>query len=304
MDDYQVSYNGHTFGPGTPVNLLQIDGLRSLAPLRRQDIPRTGMDGNYPGLNLLDNRDITLTWQIADTDIEAAASELGAAFQNVPDPGSVNMTAGRYLTCHQGWGASRPDSVLQIQLPGRSVPLVAFGRPTAHKILVDSGYQYGFVTATTQFSCPDGVLYDLNTQTCQARLPDPGTMLTFPVTFPVTFGSMPVGGFTSISNPGLYPSWPVLAINGPCSIPQISLPATGQFLNLNLSLSNADQLVIDMYAGSIILNGTDVRNSTMEAGSTFWSIPPGSSQIKFQSADAVYAGAILSGALLPAYSGV
>jgi hypothetical protein len=305
LQNYQVQLPGAVIvGAGTGVNLLSVTGLRDLAAIRSGDESRPLADGAYPGLAYLGERVLTIKWDLTmAAGLETGLQVLSAGFQNVPDPSAVCMTAGDYLRQQAGIGATKPVSALQLQLPGRAVALMVFGRPTKHAVPIDLDYQWGQAHPVSEWTSPDGVIYDATVVPGTTTLPSPTSGLTWAAAFPWTFGSS-AGGSLSLSNSGNYPANPLFVIQGPVSYPKITNTVTGQFVYLNIVLGAADTLVVDHQAGTVTLNATANRNNAVAAGSSFFTLAPGTTSVGFSSADSSAVAGTLTGYLLPTYSTV
>ncbi len=307
MLPYQMSLAGKTFcGIGADVQLTSITGLRDMPPLRSGNVARGGQDGNFPGYNLLDAKAIVITFNISVTSgvngPEYALQQLSTAFNNIPDPSTVALTPGQYLTGYVG-GPANPTSVLLIQLPNRQYPLACFGRATKYALPVDLDYNFNHYAPTAEFTIDNGAVYDWHVISGSCGLPTPSVGLPFPVTFPATFGSS-AGGVITLNNSGNYQTWPVIKFTGPCNTPVATLNSTGAYIGVNLALAAGDVLIIDTYAGTILLDGTGLRNNHIMPGSTFFALPSGSSSIGFGTNDALAVAGQMQVAILPAYAAV
>lgn len=306
LQDYQVQLpTGAIVGAGTNVGLTSISGLRDLAALRSGDANRGQSDGAFGGLNLLGERPVQIQWELTTPTggVETGLQTLAAAFQNIQDPSTVCMTGGDYLRQVAGVGAQLPVSMLQFQLPGRPYPLVLFGRPSKYNPPIDQNYQYGRVQAASEWTSPDGVIYDLNVQQDSCGLPTPAAGLSWPAAWPWTWGASTSGGL-SLNNPGSYQAAPLFVLRGPMSYPIIGNNNTGAFIKLNMALAATDVVVIDHQAGIVTLNGTANRNGIVTVGSSFFHCSPGITGIDFTTGDATFVAGTLTGYLLPTYSAV
>jgi hypothetical protein len=96
------------------------------------------------------------------------------------------------------------------------------------------------------------------------------------------------GGALLVNNVGNYKSFPVFTLVGPLTNPTITLASTGEYFTVNTTLSSSDTLVIDMFAGTVILNGTATRYGNVAVGSTWFGIPPGAQSVSVSSTDSTY----------------
>lgn len=127
------------------------------------------------------------------------------------------------------------------------------------------------------------------------------TGLTFPATFPVTFGVVPPSGVT-VNNAGNSPVSPILVITGPVTNPAAqNATATGSpyvtFANpdqTSYTILSGDQLVVDLgahtalyYTGGVSSGSRPAsRLGWLVAGSTWWQLQPGDNLVQFRSGDA------------------
>ena len=129
-----------------------------------------------------------------------------------------------------------------------------------------------------QLTAPDPMRYGSVAYQANCGLPQPSAGETFPWTFPLDFGN-PVGGQLLLNNAGTAPARPVWAIQGPCAQPTIVNQNTGERLAFSLTLGG-ETLFVDTAARTVMLGGAS-RRSTLEPGSTWFSLPPGSTTVAF-----------------------
>lgn len=284
LQDYQIELpDGTIVGAGTPVGLLQIDGLRGVGEPRSSDTDRSGVDGMSPGQSLLTGRRVGIKWLITDpAGAEPQIQKLVRNWQNIIDPASVTMTARDYMV-EAATAGVRKTSALRIQLPGRPVPFLLFGKPGPLSPPVDSSYQHGWVEIESEWIDLDGRVYDEGRNTAMASLPTSTGGAAFPWTFPVNFGPS-TGGTVQVANDGLYPAKPVFQITGPITNPSVIDSASGKFVKVNLALASGDTLIIDTDSRVVRLNGVN-RNNALDTNSSFFTIPPGGTSLSFSSTD-------------------
>lgn len=297
-----VSSTSTTFGAGTDVGLISITGLRDLPGIRQGNVPRGQRDGALPGLNLVGERTVGITYQITTTTAgtEAALASVTAAHQNVIDPATICMTSGDYLRQKSGAGAAKPVYGAMVQLPTRANPLVFFGRPVRFNAPIDADFQFGRVNINTEWNCPDGLLYDNTIISASCGLPNPTSGATFNAAFNLTFGAS-AGGSFQLNNTGAYNTHPFFTITGPVSYPVITNQTTGQQIKLNIVISAGDLLTVDCQSGTVTLNGAN-RNNVVDITTSFFPLAPGNNTIGYGSADSVAVASQLTGYALPAYS--
>jgi hypothetical protein len=133
-----------------------------------------------------------------------------------------------------------------------------------------------------QLTAPDPMRYGSVAYQANCGLPRPGAGLNFPMAFPLDFGT-PVGGRLTLTNQGTAPASPVWTIQGPCAQPTIVNQNTGQRLTFSLTLGS-ETLVVDTAARTVLL-GDASRRSTLEPGSAWFTLPPGTTSVVFEAAD-------------------
>lgn len=290
-------------GAGTDVGLISVAGLRDLPGVRQGNVNRGQRDGALPGLNFVGERTVGVNYQITRTTggTETALALATAAHQNISDPSTICMMSGDYLRQKAGVGTAKPVYGAMVQLPSRANPLIFFGRPTRFTAPVSTDYQYGRIDISTEWSCPDGLLYDNTIISASCGLPNPTSGATFPATFNLTFGASSGGSF-QMNNTGAYPTAPYFTITGPVAYPIITNQTTGQQIKLNIQIGAGDILGIDCQSGTVTLNGTANRNNTVDISTTFFGLAPGNNTIGYGSSDSAAVASQLTGYALPAYS--
>jgi phage-related protein len=121
--------------------------------------------------------------------------------------------------------------------------------------------------------------------------------VTFPITFPLSFGGGSAAGTVTADNTGNIEMRPIITITGPVTNPTVENETTGLSLTfsnpnqVSYTLNSGDQLVIDLDAHQIMYypDGSSIgasRRNWLVSGSTWWDLPPGTSTIGFSSDDA------------------
>lgn len=102
--------------------------------------------------------------------------------------------------------------------------------------------------------------------------------LTFPRVYPASSGG---GGFVTLTNAGNAVTYPTITVTGPASDMRFTNTTTGEYLQVNMSLSAGDQLVVDMKEHRVTLNGSGNRNGAVSFGSTWWGLAPGANSVVY-----------------------
>lgn len=107
-----------------------------------------------------------------------------------------------------------------------------------------------------------------------------GAGLSFPLEFPLDFGATS-GNTLILVNEGNFKTPPVWTIRGPGRALRIVNEDSGDELVLDVELTAADFLVVDVAARSVKLGGTVERPDLVDAALTrWWEIPPGSTHVR------------------------
>lgn len=259
-ENYEFAFNGWLFGgPGQGVQVLEIDGLEDLPSLRVQDDTRGFQDGMFTGRDFLNGRSIMMTLQIMNDSNNTMTAYLAELKANL-------------LYQQQGTG------VLQFLLPGRGVQRVN-ARVRRRALRIDPDYTYGKSLATLELFCPDPRIYD-DALISNTLTPGTGAGRTYNRVYPLVY-TAPLSGATAYMdfvNSGNVTVFPTITINGACVNPRIINSTTGQSVNLAISTSAADTLIIDPDMRQVTYNGNPARNLVTNASSWF-GFPPGTTTI-------------------------
>lgn len=242
LSNLQLSYGGVVMGASSPYLITEVDGL-DLPTIRSADTARSRDHGELVGIDLASGRDITITAQIKTdgTSLQSAMSALASAML----PGAAT------------------ESPLWIQQPNRPL-LAAMCRVRKRTSPMEMGYAVSSIAQLTALlHSTDYRLYAAPQQSV-VGLGTPLGGLTFPVTFPATFGGGTVAGIITANNAGNVESRPLLIITGPCTNPTVMNATTGW----SLSFSNADSGGLTLNAGDTLTIDTDLRTITYVASGT------------------------------------
>lgn len=121
---------------------------------------------------------------------------------------------------------------------------------------------------------PDPRKYGTQTSTVSVNATGQGTGLAIPATVPFTLPAQLPTGSTMITNAGTFESRPVVTITGPVIGPGVSNLTSGQAVTYsNLTLGQADVLVIDFNSRMGFLNGAFRPADMTSAWWTLWPVP-------------------------------
>jgi hypothetical protein len=297
LGPWQFSFNGYVFGDACTFDPDTITGLGSLPPVIGSNTQRPRDHGEMLGLNFMAGRDVLFDGQLVANDTGIVATLMAMA------------TATR---------TSQTETPLWFNLPGYG-NLAVMCRVNKRDVPMDLAYSLGSAQASLQLHASDPRIYAAPTSSAIVGLPTPLGGLTFPVTFPVTFGGG--GSFGSIAAPngGNQEMRPTFVITGPCTNPVVQNSTTGWILSFSnpaqtgYTLNPGDTLAVDTDARSVIYTAS---GSTVGAPRRNWIVPgsswpdpvqgvdgltPGANLIEFSSGDSTAVAGTLQLAWASAY---
>jgi hypothetical protein len=262
LNAYQMSYNGLTFGDGTDYDIVAVEGLEGLDGIRSGDIVKARDHGEWMGSDFLSGRDITLTLEVTATSDSAFRSDIETLMA-----ATVLQTS---------------ELPLAFYLPGMAqTSRQSLVRPRKRPVPLTIDYLHRIAQFVMQFHATDFRIYDSTVQSTNTTLPVPSGGVSWPASWPWSWGSASGSGLVTCTNAGNFETRPTITIVGPVDYPTVQNLTTGLSATFNLTLGVSDSLVIDMLNKTVVLNGTANRRSAMSAGSSWWTLPPGSSQIAY-----------------------
>ncbi len=270
MVDYAFTFNGFTFGgaAGAPaVWWTNIVGLEDTPPVRAADEVRGFADGMFYGRDFLAGRTVT-------ADLQFVPGQ-GKTHRQVIEQAKAALTP-------QG-GASTAAQPLTFTLPGVPARRI-FCRLRRRAIAFDRAYVQGRAVGAVEFFAADPRIYDDASSTIMINLAAKPTGLTFPLTFPLSFGGAISPNSALAVNAGTFATKPVITIQGPVDTPIVQNATTGLSLRFNLVLGASDLLTVDTDTRAVVLNSTASRRSSLSYDSVWWDLPPGPNTILFSAA--------------------
>ncbi len=291
LSNYQLSYNGLTLGPGTPYGIVKLEGL-DLPTIRSGDVARPRDHGEQIGLDLMAGRDVVITLQAK------------------PDGTSLQHSLSAFASAFSSAGTT--EAPLYLQLP--NLPLLAVMARTRKRTSpfdVEGFTVAGVVQVAVLLHATDPRLYVAPSISSAVGAPTPLGGLTFPVTFPVSFGGGSSTAYLFPNNAGNIEMRPILVIAGPCTNPKVVNDQTGWSLTFKnpaqtgLTLNAGDTLTVDTDTHSVLylVSGTTVPSpergwvvpgSIWPDATSHAGIQPGSQTIQFSTSDSGLVAATLT----------
>lgn len=225
-----------------------IEGLTDIPEIRTSAYNKTGQDGGSVSSQYYGMREIAFRGRVFNDDIavaEAARKALIAAI------------------------ASKQVDLRVVTYTGASYRIKA--NLTAFKCPVgQSRRKYEF---NMQLIAPDPLLYDDLEDDLLATISrkQSGGYIT-PYVLPVEWE--PATQPTNVVNAGNYPIKPRIEFDGKTTNPRLTNLTTGQYMQINLTTADGDNLVIDMKERAILLNGGNIL-ALKETGANFFNLEAG-----------------------------
>ncbi len=152
------------------------------------------------------------------------------------------------------------------------------------------------------FYAPDPMWYD-PAQVVESLAIAGDSGITFPIAFPITFGSTSIDGYIYPNNSGDVPTWPTIRLYGPGTDPTIENETTGKVIALTegggISMDAGDYIDIDMQTATVTwYDATDGSTTsiieTLSDVSEFWPLAIGGNTVHITMTDAVAGSAVFS----------
>lgn len=233
--DFQIDFDGLLMGAGTPYGVFGWGGFLDMPSIRSQNISRPRRRGTFLTPDYDDGKvydvdfDITATGSVAFPDAIAA------------------LAAGTYPQ-----ETLRP---LRFRLPGLGIrsTLVQCRRRV---IPVDLGYEFGLSQkGALQWFAPDARQYGPGVL-LPTGLRTGGTGITYPLSYPLSYGVPPTGGRVTFTNGGSAATEPVITVTGPFAYGfEITYVETGQRLRYTAAVGT--DLVLDCGEGTATTQGQE-----------------------------------------------
>ncbi len=238
------------------------------------------------GIDVLDGWKRTAPVKGIFTPVESADGEIAADF--FPTQGRQLAIGGFVLAKTAAQAEDLEDYIIGEAFPVNTdiqltryepVPKYVVGR-VVDDIIVDYVEPWSFRWAVA-FRCPNPFKYALTSipqDAGVAGLSSGG--VSFPVVFPLVFTITDEGSTNQVLafNDGTAPSAPIVTIKGPLpSGWRLENETTGEYLLYDVDLGAADELVIDFYNETALLNGFPV---TVTVSGDFWRVEKGANTIK------------------------
>lgn len=141
---------------------------------------------------------------------------------------------------------------------------MAFGKVSGRLVSVGQSYSQALSpAATVQWLCADSRRYELADRSVTIAAPTAGSGgLTYPLTYPLDYGTAGSPANATCTNVGNEPASPVLVFTGPLTTPRVINTTLAYSLEFDIDLLAGQTLTVDTDAGTVLLNGTTDRLNT------------------------------------------
>lgn len=263
----QLQYGNLLMGRHTPYRWRSLTGWGTLPGLDSGTVPLPAAHGAIPGQFFAAARTVGVEGLV----VRAPRARIGEVVETL-EAATVPV---------------EDEQPLAIWLDERG-PRLVWARCTRRAIPVEAGYSLGTILGgAIQWEATDPRRYGLVEHTTAATLPAPEPGLTWPLDFPLDFGTPGSAGSMTALNQGTTATQPVIEIRGPVDMPSLTNISTGDVLEYDLPLAAGDLLTVDTRAGTVVLNGTASRLDRATARSVpeqTFTLPPGASTLLFRAA--------------------
>lgn len=254
-------------GPTTALGITEARGFDELPNVRTSDTPRPADHGLFAGRDFAGGRVVELDLTITGTtDLAFRASVQSLADATV----------------------FRQDELpLVFRLPGYTANRRVNCRPRRRSLPDNWDLVHRAGRATLQFVATDPRIFTDAETVLTTAAATAGGGRVYNRVYNLTYAAGGTGGTLIATNEGNFETRPRLKITGPCDTPKIENVTASKFLQINVNVAAGDFLEIDTDARTILLNGTASRYSSLSSDSSWWVLDPGSSSLKFTSANNV-----------------
>lgn len=235
----QLEFRGLLLGSATPYGNVKLAGWGDMPDIRLGNKPRNSGHGSTPGNMFAQER--VVTWD----------------FKMWPD------RAGFEAACdalERATAIVRGTAEFPLVIRTRGVRRMVYARCTRRVLPEDRLFYAGIPEGALQFVASDPRRYDVDELTVTISGPTPGSGgLTYPLSYPLDYGTPGAPSTAIASNAGTTETHPVLTFAGPMTNPRAVNSTLGWALEFVLDLPLGQTLVVDTWAGTVLLNGTTDR---------------------------------------------
>lgn len=261
--DWEFEYRGLLLGGDTDYAYLE-SNVKTKPPVRSSDQDKLHGHGLWPGGDFLGGRQIILTFDVFNENtgrdgFGALVEEFGRVFDNGTEPDELvfqhpHVASGRKV---RTWCTPR-----RLDVPDNMQSYEGSAICTVELIAQDPRYY-----SDELFSAKN------------IGLGSQSSGLTWPLTWPLEWGSVESSSFAAVNN-GSRPASPVFTITGPVVNPRIENLTQNKTMSFALTVAEGQSLVVDVAAGTVLLNGVN-RYSSQAQGFEWFELGAPGDTIRF-----------------------
>lgn len=235
----QIEFRGLLLGSDTPYGNLKLNGWGTMPDIRLGNKPRNSGHGSTPGSMYAADR--VVTWD----------------FKMWPDRAGFEAAC---TALEQATAVPRGTTEFPLVIRTRGVPRYVNARCTKRVLPEDRLFYAGVPEGALQWVASDPRRYDLGESTVAISGSTPGAGgLVYPIVYPLDYGIAPTTPTAIAVNDGTVETHPVLTFIGPMSIPRAINATLSWQIEFNVDLLLGQTLIVDTWAGTVLLNGTSDR---------------------------------------------
>jgi hypothetical protein len=263
LDGWSCGAPGDLDNDGTAWFMQPLEGWHDAPTPRLNMAPRPSAHGAFDGNAYYEPRVVSIPGiAVARTlNLAKKARDIVASVAGDPARGLLPMT---------------------VYTPGSPTMTCQVRRSTTTKtsaITGSAGFMFSLIVVA-----PDPRRYAAAALSPAVGLPQTGTGgLTFPLLFPLKFGSGASGGQMAVQHTGTTAVWPVWSILGPVSGPAITNVDTGEILSFDpaFTVPAGVTCVVNTDLKTVTMQGVNRRDALVRAG--WFELQPGTTNIRFTS---------------------
>lgn len=236
-------------GDGTDLFVTNLTGWDEIPSLDATSVLRSQQHGAYVGRHLAQERVITVE------------------FDMLPSTYNTQELREKVLAA-VNFSVDGTEYPIVVQ-PYAGRPLMAYGRVLRRSLPLATDFQRRTPGCAIQWSCSDPRRYSINPLQVTVAAATAGSGYTFPLNYPIDYGTPTTPGVAYIINDGTAATPPVITFTGPVVRPRVVNQTSGDVLEFDITLVIGEQLVVDVGAGTVKL-GVSSRIATL----TSISVPP------------------------------
>jgi hypothetical protein len=235
----QIEFRGLLLGSGTAYGNVKLDGWGTMPDVRSGNKPRNSGHGSTPGTMFAQERIVTWDFKMwpdrAGFEAACAALEQATAITR---------------------GATEFPLVIRTRGPLRYVN----ARCTKRMLPEDRLFYAGIPEGALQWTASDPRRYDLDESSVTISGPSAGSGgLPYPLAYPLNYGTPGSPSTATAVNEGNAETHPVVVFAGPMTTPRLLNSSLGWAIEFDVDLLLGQTLVVDTWAGTVLLNGTTDR---------------------------------------------